>query len=50
MRAVMWTDVIQLACMLVGTSAIIVGGLVENGGPGNILRKLEATGRLDLAV
>ena len=46
MKAVMWTDVFQIVIMIVGLIAVIVRGVVINGGVWNVWEQAQKGGRI----
>ena len=47
LKAVIWTDVIQMVIMLAGFVAVIARGAVLQGGLGKIWKDAQEGGRLD---
>ncbi|RWS17107.1 sodium-coupled monocarboxylate transporter 1-like protein 2 [Dinothrombium tinctorium] len=48
LKAVIWTDVIQLILMIIGLIAIIIKGTLDIGGVGEVLERNSLGGRIEL--
>lgn len=48
MKAVLWTDTLQLIIMFVGIIGVFIAGVVHGGGPAEIYRVAKLSGRLDV--
>lgn len=47
MKAVLWTDTLQSLLMVSGLVAVIITGVIKEGGIGNIWEVNRMSGRLD---
>lgn len=47
MKAVLWTDTIQLAIIVVGVFVVVIGGTIKEGGPAEVYRVNQISGRMD---
>ena len=48
LKAVLWTDAIQLIIMLVGVIVVLIYGSIEQGGFSKVLEVNRISGRLDI--
>lgn len=46
MRAVVWTDVVQMVIILIGVLALIIEGTVDVGGPANVWKRVTEGSRI----
>ena len=47
MKAVLWTDTLQLVIMLIGVFIVLIMGVVKEGGFGSVWETNRLSGRLD---
>lgn len=47
LKAVVWTDTLQIMLMLAGVTWVLVLGTIKLGGPGNVLELNNKSGRLE---
>ena len=48
MKAVLWTDTMQLAIMIIGIVVVYIVGVIKEGGFGEIYEVNNISGRLDI--
>lgn len=48
MKAVLWTDTLQLVIMVVGTFIVYITGVIKEGGFAEVYRVSKISGRLDI--
>lgn len=48
MKAVLWTDTIQLLIIIAGVLTVLIAGVIREGGPAEVYRINDLSGRMDV--